>query len=263
MGGRVKRGRFCCLIPLLSSFSLPPRLPCRYHPIMTTTASASTASDSVAQPVPTCSLCARRVAWRRRSLNGFTICHKCWVAFVNRRQAAFLFDFLVCFVLSYLPVWVILVDSGSVAILKWVVWLAMAINTLLFAFKDGFSGYSPGKYLMGIQVVDMATRQPAGFWQSFKRNILLSLPYVKLIPILVITCGFWKGRRLGDRWAGTMVVWRKHARKPPFNPISTVCIPCGYDLTGNVSGICPECGSPIPEATRRLIADAQCLPQGR
>ena len=21
------------------------------------------------------------------------------------------------------------------------------------------------------------------------------------------------------------------------------CIPCGYDLTGNVSGVCPECGS--------------------
>ena len=22
-----------------------------------------------------------------------------------------------------------------------------------------------------------------------------------------------------------------------------LCIPCGYDLTGNVSGVCPECGS--------------------
>ena len=21
-----------------------------------------------------------------------------------------------------------------------------------------------------------------------------------------------------------------------------ICIPCGYDLTGNVSGVCPECG---------------------
>ena len=23
-----------------------------------------------------------------------------------------------------------------------------------------------------------------------------------------------------------------------------ICMKCGYDLTGNVSGICPECGSP-------------------
>ena len=25
------------------------------------------------------------------------------------------------------------------------------------------------------------------------------------------------------------------------------CGNCGYNLTGNVSGVCPECGTPIPE----------------
>lgn len=24
------------------------------------------------------------------------------------------------------------------------------------------------------------------------------------------------------------------------------CLRCGYDLTGNVSGVCPECGTPVP-----------------
>ncbi len=24
-----------------------------------------------------------------------------------------------------------------------------------------------------------------------------------------------------------------------------VCIPCGYDLTGNISGTCPECGTAV------------------
>lgn len=23
------------------------------------------------------------------------------------------------------------------------------------------------------------------------------------------------------------------------------CLECGYDLTGNVSGVCPECGTPV------------------
>ena len=27
------------------------------------------------------------------------------------------------------------------------------------------------------------------------------------------------------------------------------CINCGYNLTGNVSGVCPECGKPIPKAS--------------
>jgi len=25
------------------------------------------------------------------------------------------------------------------------------------------------------------------------------------------------------------------------------CISCGYDLTGNTSGVCPECGTPLPD----------------
>lgn len=24
-----------------------------------------------------------------------------------------------------------------------------------------------------------------------------------------------------------------------------ICERCGYDLTGNVSGVCPECGNPV------------------
>ena len=28
-------------------------------------------------------------------------------------------------------------------------------------------------------------------------------------------------------------------------PHGTVCLKCGYNLTGNVSGRCPECGRPI------------------
>jgi hypothetical protein len=32
------------------------------------------------------------------------------------------------------------------------------------------------------------------------------------------------------------------------------CPPCGYDLTSNVTGICPECGTPIPEEVRKEIA---------
>ncbi len=28
-----------------------------------------------------------------------------------------------------------------------------------------------------------------------------------------------------------------------------LCIPCGYDLTGNETGICPECGAYVEEST--------------
>ncbi len=46
--------------------------------------------------------------------------------------------------------------------------------------------------------------------------------------------------------------WRRARRGWVLGP--HMCRVCGYNLTGNVSGICPECGTPIPpspEAKRR------------
>lgn len=37
------------------------------------------------------------------------------------------------------------------------------------------------------------------------------------------------------------------------------CNACGYDLTANVSGVCPECGQPTPTELRRR-RDAELIP---
>lgn len=36
--------------------------------------------------------------------------------------------------------------------------------------------------------------------------------------------------------------WLDRRRIPPGH-----CQRCGYDLTGNVTGVCSECGMPLPE----------------
>jgi len=38
------------------------------------------------------------------------------------------------------------------------------------------------------------------------------------------------------------ILWLRSRRIPPG-----YCQACGYNLTGNVSGVCPECGSPVDE----------------
>ena len=38
----------------------------------------------------------------------------------------------------------------------------------------------------------------------------------------------------------TYILWRRDRRYPPGH-----CQECGYNLTGNVSGVCPECGTKI------------------
>ena len=40
----------------------------------------------------------------------------------------------------------------------------------------------------------------------------------------------------------TACIWRICARIPPGN-----CQSCGYNLTGNESGKCPECSTPVPK----------------
>ena len=40
----------------------------------------------------------------------------------------------------------------------------------------------------------------------------------------------------------TIVLWRRGRGFPPGH-----CEKCGYDLTGNVSGVCPECGVEVKQ----------------
>ncbi len=67
---------------------------------------------------------------------------------------------------------------------------------------DGLpGGWSIGKYLLGIVVVDAVTRQPCSLWQSFVRNLSLVL----VIDWVFLT-GSKQRQRLGDMVARTIVV---------------------------------------------------------
>jgi len=201
---------------------------------------------------------------KMRSLNRFHVCVKCRNGFANRRQFAYILDSLI---LLNLPVYLLVWSAASalgrfqppsslvVDILSLgnpVEFFAAWIFPLIFFCKDGFSGMSLGKWLMGVQVVDRTTREPAGFLASFKRNLILFVP---IMPI-VIAFTLVKGWRVGDRWANTIVIWRRHAHKLPFDPRGVRCTNCGYDLTGNISGRCPECFTPVALSAPSIVQAA-------
>ncbi len=59
-------------------------------------------------------------------------------------------------------------------------------------------------------------------WDARHMILPLWMPFLLIaIPTAIL---FWRDRRI-----------------PPGH-----CQRCGYDLTGNVSGVCPECGLPVP-----------------
>ena len=203
-----------------------------------------------------CPLCSRELKKPRKCkpINGIIVCRKCRHGSANRRQLAYIIDAVVWQLAAVVPMYYLdLIPSlapmgftvpggGGLGIVGLVLTYAVSLT---FYFKDGFRGMSPGKALCGVQVVDVDTHQPTGFWRSFKRNLCLLVPFAPLI-IAFMMMG---GRRWGDGWAGTWVIWRKYAHKPVFDQRGFICSQCGYDLTGNTSGRCPECFTPIPVAS--------------
>jgi len=95
--------------------------------------------------------------------------------------------------------------SGLIAVLPWLLYF-------LWLFRDGFGGRSFGKSVMGLQVVDVDTGQGAGFGASFKRNLPMLIPFAPLVAAAQMS----RGPRLGDGWANTRVVWKKHQGRGPF-----------------------------------------------
>ncbi|HPF37562.1 MAG TPA: RDD family protein [Phycisphaerae bacterium] len=187
---------------------------------------------------PTCPICDEKLTadWAGQ-LYGIRVCESCRRAFARRRYWAFIFDVLVLFVIIEALQFVVwLVDKPS---LDRVFKFAAAILELAFLLRDGFNGQSPGKQLFDLQATRVATGAPAGLSAGLLRNLPILLPPITLYIFAELKFG----PRIGDGLAKTKVIWKHYRDKAPFRPPGSNCHQCGYDLTGNTSGQCPECGT--------------------
>ena len=62
---------------------------------------------------------------------------------------------------------------------------------------------------------------------------------------------FLLARSFGAPPVRLQILYRCHLCQRTFTPAqsrahTTACPECGYSLRGNLSGICPECGKPVP-----------------
>ena len=194
-----------------------------------------------------CPLCRTAKHMRKaKPLYSVPVCKKCYYRFANRRQGAYVIDVLLLYVFSF---FLGLATAGTLFALEFsddqvhftVTVLGWTVIPLMFFMKDGFAGHSPGKLICGVQVVDRQTRRPTGFGRSFMRNLPLLIPFMPLIIAFLLQ----KGYRIGDRWAKTKVIWKRYANHPVFAG-GLACENCQYDLAGNQTGVCPECGTNVP-----------------
>ncbi|MCH8048339.1 MAG: RDD family protein [Planctomycetes bacterium] len=164
-----------------------------------------------------CAVCERDKKMRKNlRLYGYRACKKCYYALANRRQFAYLIDLFLFRVVYVAGAFALGMAIGSRPISEEVFslidWGLFALFITVFLFKDGMGGISPGKAVCGVQVVDATTGEPIGPVASFKRNLPLLIP---LMP-LVVAVQLAKGIRIGDGWANSRVIWRKHSGRPVF-----------------------------------------------
>lgn len=87
----------------------------------------------------------------------------------------------------------------------------LLLPVIIYLLKDSYRGKSIVKRVIGLQVIDRASGNPASVMQCFIRN--LTLP---LFPLEVIISVFSPSIRLGDLIAGTRVIT---ANKEPVKTI--------------------------------------------
>ena len=165
-------------------------------------------ASPMSTPSTACPLCGRDrwMGSKARLLYGVPVCSRCSVGFTNRRQAAFVVDAVIFWVLLFALFAVTGVTDPDTA--RGAAFFLVPV----FGLKDGLRGSSPGKALLGVQVVNDRTGTPGGWGAAFRRNLILMVPFVPLI--IAFTLG--PGKRWGDTWGRTRVIWKKYRDRTPF-----------------------------------------------
>ena len=186
---------------------------------------------------PQCCLCGNFLQFGWKPLYGYQVCPKCHSDFAWKRAFAYLLDIVfVNVIVGILIVLALIVGAVIVgaaqsahnddaATAGAMIFLFMYAFVFLGAYamivlRDGHQGMSPGKRIIGLQVINTVTGAPAKFGDSFKRNIILVVP---VLPIVVAVQIFTaNGIRIGDEWAQMKVIWKQYADRAPFLSLSGV-----------------------------------------
>lgn len=176
-----------------------------------------------------CAVCDESLILPQKRLYGYYVCDKCHSDFAMKRAFAYIVDMtlwsVVClpltifiFILSGISGAIVGAathnDNSGANMAVLVFFLCIFGAMFLVLGMDGFKGHSPAKAMFGLQVIDERTGRPANFWDSFQRNLPLAIPFMPLYAGYQIFQ--FDGRRLGDGWSRTKVIWKQYRNKAPF-----------------------------------------------
>jgi len=109
----------------------------------------------------------------------------------------------------------LLLCMGTVA-----AWVASCLHPGVLGWGEDVLGWEDGSVVFGRGSI------------SGNQAVFYGLP--RGIPLWLISPGFLM--------VACLFGWAARAL-PRSEPCNGTCLACGYNLTGNISGICPECGT--------------------
>jgi uncharacterized RDD family membrane protein YckC len=187
---------------------------------------------------PQCCLCGNWLQFGSKALYGYQVCPKCHSDFAWKRAFAYILDMVFVNVILGVLIVVMLVigiaivgvgqgsaneDQAATAGGIIIVFGYLGCFLLAYVFmllRDGFNGMSPGKRILGLQVINTVNGSPAKVPDSFKRNLILLVPVLPIVVAVQIFSA--NGVRIGDEWAQTKVIWKQYADRAPFLSLSGI-----------------------------------------
>ena len=131
--------------------------------------------------IRTCPICTEEIEGKTKHLlYNVEVCRSCYYGFASNRHLAFAIDFVFLFIstvsltLAFTQLYRLYIGyAGRPTYISIIFHYLLLVS--LVAFRDGIRGHSPGKFLMGVQVVNIATLAPIGFVRSFIRNLPIAV----------------------------------------------------------------------------------------
>src|SRR4051812_41532100 len=188
--------------------------------------------------IPQCCLCGNWLQYGSKALYGYQVCPKCHTDFAWKRAFAYLLDAVFLnvivgiMIVIALVIGMIIVGAGQGAanedaaataggiIIVFGYLGCFLLTYVLIILRDGFHGQSPGKRILGLQVIHVVSGVPAKVADSFKRNIIMVVPVLPIVIVVQIFSG--NGMRLGDEWSQMKVIWKQYADRAPFLSLSGI-----------------------------------------
>jgi len=129
----------------------------------------------------------------------------------------------VAWAISWCGRWSCFTDRGGLLLVDHRLWFTLQSPE---QFRRHWTPREWAEFACNIARLAPESLAPHVAWRPFITNGVLVMPLWICLVITAVPTGFL--------W------WRDRRRIPPGH-----CQRCGYNLTGNVSGVCPECGEVV------------------